>query len=209
MTVKSKSMHKSCFWFWLEAALEGPTLCSRRARFCCCSMRSDAEAGGEAALILRTTRMLSSGRGGSPKCSRFSTLMVWSCSKPPRVNWTRESGFYYFFSTTDQNKQQGAPVWLTSMLFHSSNNTFFIGKCGAWPLQNFVTMPKSMTEMGSLLNSGAPTRNSLSRKCFQQILLHNIECFWLIFTQLWSEGFPYNSPLRLVRWVVLLDCFHH
>lgn len=46
---------------------------------------------------------------------------------------------------------------LTSMLFHKSNNTFFIGKWGACPLQNLVTIPKSMTEMGSLLNRGEPT----------------------------------------------------
>lgn len=63
-----------------------PTLCSRRARFCCCSMRSDAEAGGEAALMLRMTRMLSSGRGGRPSSSRWWTFMFWSCSKPPSVN---------------------------------------------------------------------------------------------------------------------------
>ena len=64
------------------------TLCSRRARFCCCSMRSEAEAGGEAALMLLMTRILSSGRGGSLSSSRFPTLMFCSCSKPPRVNYT-------------------------------------------------------------------------------------------------------------------------
>lgn len=31
-----------------------------------------------------------------------------------------------------------------------------MGKCGAWPLQNLVTIPKSMTEKGSLLYRGAP-----------------------------------------------------
>lgn len=45
---------------------------------------------------------------------------------------------------------------LTSILFHNSNNTFFIGKWGAWPLQNLVTILKSMTEMGSLLKRGDP-----------------------------------------------------
>lgn len=71
------------------------TLCSRRARFCCCSMRSEAEAGGEAALILRTTRILSSGRGGRHSVSRLWTLMVWSCSNPPSVNWIIHEGIPY------------------------------------------------------------------------------------------------------------------
>lgn len=77
----------------LLTASKDSTLCSRRARFCCCSMRSDADAGGEAALMLRMTRMLSSGRGGSPSSSRLRTFMLWSCSKPPRVNWDRRQDF--------------------------------------------------------------------------------------------------------------------
>ncbi|KAG7283282.1 hypothetical protein CRUP_005024 [Coryphaenoides rupestris] len=48
---------------------------------------SEAEAGGDAALMLLMTRMLSSGSGGRPSSSRFPTLMFWSCSKPPSVNW--------------------------------------------------------------------------------------------------------------------------
>lgn len=50
------------------------------------------------------------------------------------------------------------------MLFHSSRRTFFMGKWGAWPLQNLVTMPKSMTEMGSLLYRGEPGRERGKRK---------------------------------------------
>lgn len=69
------------------------TLCSRRARFCCCSMRSDADAGGEAALMLRMTRMLSSGRGGRLSSSRLQTFMLWSCSNPPSVNCNRREDF--------------------------------------------------------------------------------------------------------------------
>lgn len=45
---------------------------------------------------------------------------------------------------------------LTSTVFQSNSSTFFMGKCGAWPLQNLVTIPKSMTEKGSLLYRGAP-----------------------------------------------------
>jgi hypothetical protein len=51
-------------------------------------------------------------------------------------------------------------MFLTSILFHSSNRTFFIGKCGACPVLNLVTIPKSMTEMGSLLYRGEPTGNN-------------------------------------------------
>lgn len=47
-------------------------------------------------------------------------------------------------------------LYLTRILFHNSNNTFFIGKWGAWPLQNLVTILKSMTEIGSLLKRGDP-----------------------------------------------------
>lgn len=63
------------------------TLCSLRARLCCCSMRSEADAGGDAALMLRTTRILSSGSGGRPNDTRLLTLQPCSCSNPPRVNW--------------------------------------------------------------------------------------------------------------------------
>lgn len=33
--------------------------------------------------------------------------------------------------------------------FHRSRSTFFIGKCGARPLQNFVIIPSSLTESSS------------------------------------------------------------
>ena len=82
----------------------GLTLCSRRARFCCCSMRSEAEAGGEAALMLLMTRMLSSGRGGSLSSSRFPTLMFWSCSNPPRVNYRPQTETRFNESGFDQHK---------------------------------------------------------------------------------------------------------
>lgn len=65
------------------------TLCSLRPRFCCCSMRSEADAGGDAALMLRITLMLSSGSGGRPSISRFSAFMLCSSSKPPRVHCNR------------------------------------------------------------------------------------------------------------------------
>lgn len=48
---------------------------------------------------------------------------------------------------------------LTNTVFHSNNKTFFIGKCGAWPLQNFVTIPKSITAKGSWLHSADPVLN--------------------------------------------------
>lgn len=63
-----------------------PTLCSLRPRFCCCSMRSEAEAGGEAARMFRITWMLSSGSGGSPSISLFSAFMLCSSSNPPSVH---------------------------------------------------------------------------------------------------------------------------
>lgn len=69
-----------------QGDLRALTLCSRRPRFCCCSIRSEAEAGGEAALMLRITLMLSSGSGGRPRMARFSAFMLCSSSKPPSVH---------------------------------------------------------------------------------------------------------------------------
>lgn len=45
---------------------------------------------------------------------------------------------------------------LTNTVFQSSKRTFFMGKWGAWPLQNLVTIPNSMMANGSLLYSGEP-----------------------------------------------------
>lgn len=76
------------------------TLCSRRPRFCCCSIRSEAEAGGEAALMFRMTLMLSSGSGGSPRIARFSAFMLCSSSKPPRVHCIRQAWSQVNMSTS-------------------------------------------------------------------------------------------------------------
>lgn len=99
---------------------------------------------------------------------------------------------------------------LTSMLFHNNNNTFFIGKWGAWPLQNLVTMPKSMTEMGSLLNRGEPGLESwIGNSSFISVTWLQFSTLIIQFTQLSSEGFPDDFPFRLVCRVILLYRFHH
>lgn len=45
---------------------------------------------------------------------------------------------------------------LTRSTFQSSSRTFFMGKCGAWPLQNLVTMVKSSRAKGSSVCTGKP-----------------------------------------------------
>lgn len=42
------------------------------------------------------------------------------------------------------------------MVFQSSRSTFFMGKCGAFMLQNLVTMVKRSRAKGSPLYSGEP-----------------------------------------------------
>ena len=48
---------------------------------------------------------------------------------------------------------------LTSIVFHSSSSTFFMGKCGAFMLQNLVTMVKRSRAKGSPLHIGDPERS--------------------------------------------------
>lgn len=92
------------------------------------------------------------------------------------------------------------------MLFHNNSSTFFIGKWGAWPLQNLVTIPKSVTEMGSLLNRGEPEgEHPLSLTVIRSLT----EALLTSFTQFCSEGFPHGLPLGLVGRIFLLDRFHH
>lgn len=62
------------------------TLCSLRVRLCCWSMMSQAEVGGDEALMLFITLMLSSGRQGKPSSALLLTFRPCSCSKPPNVN---------------------------------------------------------------------------------------------------------------------------
>lgn len=45
---------------------------------------------------------------------------------------------------------------LTKMVFQSSRSTFFMGKCGAFMLQNLVTMVKRSRAKGSPLYRGDP-----------------------------------------------------
>lgn len=50
---------------------------------------------------------------------------------------------------------------LTSIVFQSSSSTFFMGKCGAFMLQNLVTIVKRSRAKGSPLYRGEP-RKSMS-----------------------------------------------
>lgn len=45
---------------------------------------------------------------------------------------------------------------LTSIVFQSSSSTFFMGKCGAFMLQNLVTMVNRSRAKGSPLYRGEP-----------------------------------------------------
>lgn len=47
-------------------------------------------------------------------------------------------------------------IALTSSTFQSKSRTFFMGKCGACPLQNLITMVKSRRANGSSLCTGKP-----------------------------------------------------
>lgn len=93
------------------------TLCSRRPRFCCCSIRSEAEAGGEAALMLRMTLMLSSGSGGSPRMARFSAFMLCSSSKPPRVHCIRQVWSQVNMSISQSLSVSGSKASVTPRLY--------------------------------------------------------------------------------------------
>lgn len=53
---------------------------------------------------------------------------------------------------------------LTSIVFQSSSNTFFMGKCGAFMLQNLVTMVKRSRAKGSPLYRGEPDRSKVKDK---------------------------------------------
>lgn len=134
----------------------GRTLRLRRPRFCCCcccSMSSMAVAGGDAALMARTTLMLSSGSGGRFSCRRLRTFISWSSSKPPRVNWGRKGqGGVVVVNGPVNGRRRGNG--LTSMVFQSSSRTFFMGKWGAFMLQNLVTMVKRSRAKGSPLYRG-------------------------------------------------------
>lgn len=153
----------------------GFTLRLRRPLFCCCccSMSSIAEAGGEAALMALTTLMLSSGSGGRFRRSRPLTFISCSSSKPPRVNWKVKVADRNVLThrLVHANKDAGIDLHhvhyvsvvylrghtvLTSMVFQSSSSTFFMGKCGAFMLQNLVTMVKRSRAKGSPLYRGEP-----------------------------------------------------
>lgn len=47
---------------------------------------------------------------------------------------------------------------LTSMVFQSKSSTFFMGKCGAFMLQNLVTIVKRSRAKGSPLYRGEPRK---------------------------------------------------
>lgn len=68
-------------------------------RGACCSMRSAAEAGGEAGRIERNTSYVSSG-SASKSCSfRFSFFLSWSSLRPPRdayKKWEKTALERYF-----------------------------------------------------------------------------------------------------------------
>ena len=49
---------------------------------------------------------------------------------------------------------------LTSVTFHRSSRTFFMGKCGALPLQNLVTMVNSTMGRGSSPSAGWPVTDT-------------------------------------------------
>lgn len=135
------------------------TLRLRRPLFCCCccSISSMAEAGGEAARMALTTLMLSSGSGGRLRRSRPRTFISCSSSKPPRVNWRKAGGTIGCYGRRSENKTQTGSDLRTRIVFQSRRSTFFMGKCGAFMLQNLVTMVKRRRAKGSPLYRGEPS----------------------------------------------------
>lgn len=65
----------------------------------------------------------------------------WKCDYGRNNNWHKPFNSLCSF----------IPPRDTSSTFHNSSNTFFIGKCGQDPLQNFVTILRSLTANNSSL----------------------------------------------------------
>lgn len=172
------------------------TLRLRRPLFCCCccSMSSMAEAGGEAALMALTTLMLSSGSGGRLRRSRPRTFISWSSSKPPKVNWTQTGRCSQNATRAKMQKnhrnrftcimcQCGCNVQ-TSIVFQSSRSTFFMGKCGAFMLQNLVTMVKRSRVKGSPLYKGEPEGSRVKASVFGLVKwIHGF--VFVYYTKMW------------------------
>ncbi len=80
------------------------------------------------------------------RCSVVMTKM--------NLDWSRNVD--YFSTVQDFVAGNGE---LTRTTFHSSNKTFFMGKCGAEPLQNLVTIPNRVT-----LRHSSPTIGIAAQK---------------------------------------------
>lgn len=100
-----------------------------------------------------TTLMLSSGSGGRSSCSRRRTFISWSSSNPPRVNWGGKIWSEEATGAWPEERRRGNQGF-TSVVFHRSSSTFFMGKWGAFMLQNLVTMVKRSRAKGSPLYRG-------------------------------------------------------
>lgn len=151
------------------------------------SSKSVALAGGDAARMFLETSNVSSFKGASPANSRYLAVSSKYWFLTSFLLTTNYSTSTIPFSS----RNSGVPPSENRITFQSNNNTFFIGKCGADPPQNFMTMFKSLTAKSSSL-MGWPKTNTNS--LFQQarkMLRSDWSCYlcnkYLI--QLWTLFF--------------------
>ena len=83
--------------------------------------------------------------------TQISLLSVFDC----KLTNILITASLYLFSPPFNSLSWGIPPSEARITFHRSSSTFFMGKCGAVPLQNFVIIPNSLTANNSSSNGFA------------------------------------------------------
>lgn len=78
------------------------------------------------------------------------------------------------YGRRSEGKMQTGSDLRTRIVFQSRRSTFFMGKCGAFMLQNLVTMVKRRRAKGSPLYRGEPFRGAGQKNGHQLI---NDSCY--------------------------------
>lgn len=100
--------------------------------------------------------------------------------------------------TTAQLNQSQSINSLTSDVFHSSSSTFFMGNCGAWPLQNRWTMPNStIIRLGA--SSTDPRLAMLSSAVPTSMIAHGLtQSLTELLDHVVRQAHPLRQRLRLL-----------
>lgn len=75
----------------------------------------------------------------------------------PQGELEEGEGMISCYGRRNENKTQTGGDLRTRIVFQSRRSTFFMGKCGAFMLQNLVTMVKRRRAKGSPLYRGEPS----------------------------------------------------